>query len=684
MKKILLTLLSAAALLVCACDKYDDTPLRNELSSLEQRVKNLEDLCSKLNTNIASIQTLMQNIDSKIAIERVVTLPDNEGYLITFSDGASITVYNGLDGKAGGKGDKGDKGDQGDPGEAPAIGVAQEDGVLYWTVNGEWLLDDEGNKIPVVGPKGDQGEQGEQGEPGKNGSNGSNGTNGKNGENGVTPQLKIEDGKWMVSYDNGSSWKEVTTSGDNPYNTMALTIEETEDAYIITLDGESYTISKAAEAAVTFQIKVDSDEVAISGESVKLSYTLTGGDETTHVVAEGSVRAEVDESACTVTIYGDADTEGYVILRAIRNSDGVYSAQYISVSGGVLEILEGESFEVPAAGQDIEVKVKTSMEYDFVDVPDWITVSPETKTVRTEIRTLTVAANNGEERTANFKIKSTDGKFEKGIVVKQEGFKADTLTVAQAIALTTDLTWTDNNTYDSTDEVFVKGKISRIANNGTYTSGGTYGNASYYISDDGTQQNELLCYRILYLGGEKYQAGQTDIKVGDEVIIYGQLMNYKGNTPETVANKAYLYSLNSVDDGGEDEPDDPGEQDGSTISIDFSAQGFENAEEVKELTIQGITITPDKGSGSTTPKYYNTGTALRLYGGNTLTLSSSGNNIEKVEITFSSGEGTNEITADSGDWESPVWTGSASSVTFTVGGTSGHRRVAKIVVTLAE
>ena len=93
MKRILLTLAAVASLLVCACDKtYDDSSLKNQISGLEQRVQNLEDLCSKLNTNIASIQTLMQNINSKIAIERVVTLPDDEGYLITFSDGASITV----------------------------------------------------------------------------------------------------------------------------------------------------------------------------------------------------------------------------------------------------------------------------------------------------------------------------------------------------------------------------------------------------------------------------------------------------------------------------------------------------------------------------------------------------------------------------------------------------------------
>lgn len=567
MKKILLTLLSAVALCVCACDKYDDTPLRNELSGLESRVANLEDLCSKLNTNIASIQTLLTNINAKIAIERVVSLDNGEGYLITFSNGSSITVYNGVDGSEGpkgNKGDKGDKGDKGEPGEAPVIGVGTEEGVLYWTLNGEWLLDDEGSKIPVVGPKGDKGDQGE---PGKNGSNGSNGSNGQNGSNGVTPQLRIEDGKWMVSYDNGSSWKEVATSGDNPYNTMALTIEETEDAYIITLDGESYTISKAAEAAVSFQIKVDSDDVAISGQSVTVSYTLTGGDETTHVFSEGTLPSVVDESACTVTIYGDKDTEGYVILRAIRNSDGANSAQYIGVSGSVFTILTAQEVTVDGDGGTFEVQVKTNLEYS-VTLPDWITEEPDTKAVRTDTKTFKAAANtSGAERSATIIFKTSDGSLEQAVVVTQpeaaatggDGSLENPFTPAEAVAATADLTWTSNTEYDKIGPYYVKGKISRIANKGTFTEGGTYGNASFYISEDGTETDEFYCFRVLYLGNKKFQSGQTDIKVGDEVVVYGELMNYKGNTPETVSGNAYLYSLNGAtsDEGGEDPGDEP-------------------------------------------------------------------------------------------------------------------------------
>ena len=126
----------------------------------------------------------------------------------------------------------------------------------------------------------------------------------------------------------------------------------------------------------------------------------------------------------------------------------------------------------------------------------------------------------------------------------EKGTLGNPYTPSEAAAAVKDLKWTSNTEYESTDEVYVKGKISRIASGGTFTEGGTYGNASFYISEDGTENNEFYCFRVLYLGNKKFESGQTDIKVGDEVVIYGKLMNYKENTPETVSGKAYLYSLN--------------------------------------------------------------------------------------------------------------------------------------------
>ena len=166
---------------------------------------------------------------------------------------------------------------------------------------------------------------------------------------------------------------------------------------------------------------------------------------------------------------------------------------------------------------------------------------------------------------------------------KGSGTLDDPYNPAGAANAVKNLTWTSNDVYDTTGDVYVKGKISRIADKGTFTEGGTYGNASFYISEDGTENGEFYCFRVLYLGNKKFEAGKTDIKVGDEVIICGQLMNYRGNTPETVAGKAYLYSLNGNTEGGGGGGGSTGEAKGSgTLNDPYNPLGAANA--VKNLT----------------------------------------------------------------------------------------------------
>lgn len=102
----------------------------------------------------------------------------------------------------------------------------------------------------------------------------------------------------------------------------------------------------------------------------------------------------------------------------------------------------------------------------------------------------------------------------------------------------------------SENDIYIKGKIVSIKENFTTT----YGNASFYISDDGTETNQFYVFRTLYLGNVKYTAGDLP-KVGDEVVIYGKVTNYMGNTPETVQNQSYIYSLTSNGGGSTDEGD---------------------------------------------------------------------------------------------------------------------------------
>ena len=144
MKKLLTLFAAISMLFVASCggDAYDDAALRNDLTDLANRVAKLEQLCQQMNTNISSLQTIVNALQQNDFITAVVPVTQGGkviGYTITFSRSGAITIYHGTDGK---------NGENGKDGSTPQIGVKKDsDGIYYWTLNGEWLLDANGNKI---------------------------------------------------------------------------------------------------------------------------------------------------------------------------------------------------------------------------------------------------------------------------------------------------------------------------------------------------------------------------------------------------------------------------------------------------------------------------------------------------------------------------------------------------------
>ena len=275
------------------------------------------------------------------------------------------------------------------------------------------------------------------------------------------------------------------------------------------------------------------------------------------------------------------------------------------------------------------------------------------------------------------------------------GTLADPYTALGAIDAVKDLTWTSNTDYEKTDKVYVKGKISRIANNGTYVGGGTYGNASYWISADGSENDEFQIYRSLYFNGEKYTEG-TDIQVGDEVIVYGALMNYKGNTPETVANENWLYSLNGKTDGsgGGGGGDTPG---GSSVSFatNSDAQSWAAATDGTYgagfgTTTQGVKIAYYKHTSTSNPVAPNAN-HVRVYKNSALSIASAdGKKVKKIVIGCAPNAGSTSYCFDMAGLEGGAsatcdktaltitWTGSASQVVLHAN--NGQVRMEKITV----
>ncbi|MBP6292460.1 MAG: leucine-rich repeat protein, partial [Alistipes sp.] len=194
--------------------------------------------------NIVSLQQIVEALQGNDYVTGVVPVVENGetvGYTISFSKSGPVTIYHGK------------KGENGQNGTTPVIGVEQDtDGLYYWTLDGEWLTDDEGSKILAQGMAGKSAyelavEKGYRGTLDEwlaslNGSNGDDGKSayelavengyqgteeewlaslkgsaGDQGDDGVTPKLEVrDDGYWYISYDNGQTWNKLGPATGDP------------------------------------------------------------------------------------------------------------------------------------------------------------------------------------------------------------------------------------------------------------------------------------------------------------------------------------------------------------------------------------------------------------------------------------------------------------------------------------
>lgn len=145
MKKIL-SILAAAAFCLVSCTSYDEIAMWNKNEDLGERVGRLEELCEQMNSNISALQLIVEALQDNDYVTGVVPVTENGetiGYTINFSKSGPVTIYHGKDGE------------KGDDGKTPVIGVKKDtDGLYYWTLDGEWLTDDEGKRIPAQGRDG--------------------------------------------------------------------------------------------------------------------------------------------------------------------------------------------------------------------------------------------------------------------------------------------------------------------------------------------------------------------------------------------------------------------------------------------------------------------------------------------------------------------------------------------------
>ena len=249
--------------------------------------------------------------------------------------------------------------------------------------------------------------------------------------------------------------------------------------------------------------------------------------------------------------------------------------------------LDQTSLAFEAAGGSQEVSLTATRDWAVSGVPKWVAVSPASGMAAVEAQPIKITVMENADYDHSATIVFTIGFARTSLTVKQAGPKGvidngdgsldNPYNVAGVIAYVNDL----GADVTSPKKVFVKGKVSAVDEEFTTN----FGNGSFKISDDGTTAGaQFTAYRVLYLGNKKFTADDTQVQVGDEVIIYGNVVNYKGNTPETQQNQAFLYSLNGVDKGGaEGGSGETGEPEGTgTVDDPFNVAAAINA--VKDLT----------------------------------------------------------------------------------------------------
>ena len=421
-------------LLLFGCsDKYDDSALRNDLNDLENRIAKLEELCKQMNTNISSLQKIVDALQDNLSISKVEQISD--GYIIHFSDGSTATIKNGKDSE-----------------DAPIIGVKKDtDGIYYWTLDGKWLTDEKGNKVKAQGTDGKDGVDGEDGNDGVDGEDGVDGTNGKDGKDGITPQLKIENGRWMLSMDDGKTWTDIGQAtgadgkdgedgadgtdgedgvdGKDGTNGIFKSVREDDDNVYFTLEDDSViTIPKSDNSK--FVIAFNTTDIAIlnGGESKTISYTITDATENTVVkaIAQDGWKAKVNATSAdkgTITITApNPIVESEILVFA---NDGSYRTVMVSLNcmQGQINIADNSIDATPAGGTQ-EIKLTTNLDYT-VEIPDnaksWLSLAPQTRALREDTIVFEVTANEGIQRYATVALKDEQGNTLQTIIFRQLG-----------------------------------------------------------------------------------------------------------------------------------------------------------------------------------------------------------------------------------------------------------------------
>ena len=351
-------------ILISSCGKYDDSAVRGDIDALESRVTALEQLCRLLNGNISALQTLVAAVQGRDCVVSVSDLSDGTGYSITFASGRTITLRNGKDGK------------DGQDGRTPTVSVMQDsDGIYYWTIDGDWLLDGNGKKIRAQG------------------------------EDGIAPQLKIENGWWFVSYDEGKNWTKLyKATGEDGDSFFSSVTDNGETVAVKLKDGTTFEIPKAkGELGIRFS---ESEDIGVSaGETKTIEYTIVNGSTGTLVKVFGQngwnakVRKKDAAKGSIVVTAPSPLVEGEVVV-LVYEGDSKTVVRFLNFVKGTISVPK-EAYSFSGKEGTYEVNLDTNVDYD-VNIPaeasSWLSYDGvQTKVMRQDRLGFHVAQNFGPD-----------------------------------------------------------------------------------------------------------------------------------------------------------------------------------------------------------------------------------------------------------------------------------------------
>lgn len=330
-----------AIFLVFACMLYscaDLSQLESDVEDIRQEIAEMTAECEAINTRIESLQQLVQQIRSRETITGVTEIKDVYdqviGYTITFKNAETITFYLPVISDT--------------PSTAPVISVVEEEDGMWWVMNGEYILDAKGNKVPV-------------------------------GLGSDSPRLKVEGEDWFVSLDGGKTWTEVPALSDAGGAGVESVVDGKDEVTFVLTDGTILTVPKFK--AATLDISYNRN--IVQGATVSIYYRFSSSTGTANVTAYGN------KNVSNVSVnHRPQYSDGYIYVDISPDNDVALQKVYVYLDYGegtlvrTLDFAEHGYFDVdpvaavPAAGGEISLNLNNSgypyVYSEIIQGGDWL------------------------------------------------------------------------------------------------------------------------------------------------------------------------------------------------------------------------------------------------------------------------------------------------------------------------